>query len=93
MGLGSLEEISSELIQAGLAADTPAALIGNGTYANQQVVRGTLAELQNMADNAYLTPPTLTVVGKVVALFSEQQISHPALISHATSEVEEALCV
>ena len=93
MGLGSLEEISSELIQAGLAADTPVALIGNGTYANQQVVRGTLAELQNMADNAYLTPPTLTVVGKVVALFSEQQISHPALISHATSEVEEALCV
>ncbi len=88
-----LEEISSELIQAGLAADTPAALIGNGTYANQQVVRGTLAELQNMADNAYLTPPTLTVVGQVVALFSEQHISHPALISHASSEIEEALCV
>lgn len=93
MGLGSLEEISSELMQAGLAADTPAALIGNGTYANQQVVRGTLAQLQEMADNAYLTPPTLTVVGKVVALFSEHQVSHPALISHASSEVEEALCV
>ncbi len=93
MGLGSLEEISTELVRAGLAADTPAALIGNGTYANQQVVRGTVAQLQEMADNAYLTPPTLTVIGKVVDLFSKQPISHPAHISHIISETEEAVCV
>ncbi len=93
MGLSSLEEISSELVRAGLAADTPAALIGNGTYANQQVIRGTLAQLQEMADNGYLTPPTLTVIGKVVALFGDCQVSHPALICHANSEVEEAVCV
>lgn len=82
MGLGSLTAISTALIQAGLAADTPAALIGNGTYANQQVVRGSLAQLQEMAHNAELTPPTLTVIGQVVALFDGQQISHPALVSH-----------
>ena len=93
MGLGSLEEISTELVRAGLAADTPAALIGNGTYANQQVVRGTVAQLQEMADNAYLTPPTLTVIGKVVDLFSKQPISHPAHISHIISETEGAVCV
>lgn len=93
MGLASLAEISGELIQAGLAADTPAALIASGTYANQQVVRGTLAELQAMADNAELVPPTLTIIGKVVDLFSQYQVSYPARISHAAAEAEEALCV
>lgn len=90
MGLSSLEKISSELIAAGLPADTPAALIGNGTYSNQQVVRGSLAQLQMMADNAYLTPPTLTIIGKVVALFSDHAINHPA---HIAAKIEEALCV
>lgn len=93
MGLSSLKEISNELVLAGLAADTPAALIGNGTYANQQVVRGTLAQLQDMADNAQLTPPTLTVIGKVVGLFSNQPSSHPAHFSHISANAEEAVCV
>lgn len=81
MGLSALEDISNNLMRAGLAADTPAALIGNGTYANQQVVRGTLAQLQDMAATAQLTPPTLTVIGHVVGLFAQQQVQHPAHIS------------
>lgn len=93
MGLSSLEEISSELVRAGLPADTPAALIGSGTYANQQIARGTLAELQAMADKTYLTPPTLTVIGHVVALFSEHAVNHPAHISHASTVTKETLCV
>ncbi len=93
MGLASLEEISKELIQAGLAADTPAALIGNGTYTNQQVVRGTLAQLQSMADNAELTPPTLTVIGQVVGLFADKNISYPAVISQPVHENLEAVCL
>lgn len=90
MGLSSLETISSELMAAGLPGDTPAALIGNGTYSNQQVVRGNLAQLQIMADNAYLMPPTLIIIGQVVGLFSDHAISHPA---HIVAKVEEALCV
>ena len=85
MGLSSLAEISSQLIGAGLAAETPAALIGNGTYANQQVLRGTVAQLKEMATDAQLTPPVLTVIGHVVGLFNQQSISHPARISHATT--------
>jgi len=57
------------------------------------VVRGTLAELQAMADNAELTPPTLTVIGKVVDLFSNNHVSYPAHIHHSAVETEEALCV
>lgn len=80
MGLSALADISNNLMRSGLAADTPAALIGHGTYANQQVVRGTVAQLQSMAANAQLTPPTLTVIGHVVDLFAQQHISHPAHI-------------
>lgn len=83
MGLSSLAEISNNLMRAGLAADTPAALIGNGTYANQQVLRGTLAQLKEMAAQAQLTPPTLTIIGHVVDLFAEKNICHPAHISPA----------
>ena len=81
MGLNALADISNNLMRSGLAADTPAALIGHGTYANQQVVRGTVAQLHSMAANAQLTPPTLTVIGHVVDLFAQQHISHPAHIS------------
>lgn len=81
MGLSALADISNNLMRAGLAADTPAALIGNGTYANQQVVRGTVAQLKEMAASGQLTPPTLTVIGHVVDLFAQQRIQHPAHIS------------
>ncbi|MDY0205422.1 MAG: uroporphyrinogen-III C-methyltransferase [Pseudomonas sp.] len=81
MGLSALEDISNNLMRAGLAADTPAALIGHGTYANQQVVRGTVAQLKEMAASGQLTPPTLTVIGHVVDLFAQQRIQHPAHIS------------
>lgn len=86
MGLSSLAEISRELINAGLAADTPAALIGSGTYAEQQVIRGSLVKLQSMAKHAELTPPTLTIIGHVVDLFSDQPVRHPALLQPSSSE-------
>ncbi|MBA1262405.1 uroporphyrinogen-III C-methyltransferase [Stutzerimonas stutzeri] len=78
MGLGSLNEISRNLIAAGLAPQTPAALIGNGTRAEQQVVRCTLKELPNMAREQQLKAPTLTVIGKVVGLFADEQLEYPA---------------
>lgn len=74
MGLGSLGEISRNLIAAGLPVDTPAALIGNGTRQDQQVVRCSLKQLPSMAEEQQLTPPTLTVIGKVVGLFDGRQV-------------------
>ncbi|MDY7220194.1 uroporphyrinogen-III C-methyltransferase [Denitrificimonas sp. JX-1] len=90
MGLGSLKEISNGLTRAGLAADTPAALIGSGTYTEQKVVRGTLAQLKKMAINAELKPPTLTVIGHVVDLFAEYPLQHPAHLNSATVSVSPA---
>lgn len=92
MGLASLSEISRNLIAAGLPVDTPAALIGNGTRPNQQVVRCTLRQLPSMADEQNLTPPTLTVIGKVVGLFADRQVEHPARLHGDPIRVAEALC-
>ena len=78
MGLASLGVISRRLIAAGLAADTPAALISRGTHADQRVLRGTLAELEELACSNQLSAPALTVIGKVVGLFAERNPHFPA---------------
>ncbi|AHL33753.1 uroporphyrin-III methyltransferase [Pseudomonas brassicacearum] len=78
MGLSNLGTIAARLMAAGLAADTPAALISNGTHPDQQVLRGTLQQLPDMATKCFEGLPTLTVIGKVVGLFARQPLEHPA---------------
>ena len=92
MGLASLGDISRNLIAAGLPADTPAALIGNGTRADQQVVRGRLDGLAELARDNQLSAPTLTVIGRVVGLFSEQNVEYPARLLASRPGRKEALC-
>lgn len=92
MGLASLGEISRNLIAAGLPEDTPAALIGNGTRQDQQVVRCALRQLPDMADAENLTPPTLTVIGQVVGLFEGWRVEYPARLRSEVARVLEAVC-
>ena len=92
MGLASLEEISRNLIAAGLPPDTPAALIGQGARVDQQVVRGRLSELPQLARDTALATPVLTVIGKVVGLFAEQQIEFPARLRAPRTVLKEASC-
>jgi uroporphyrin-III C-methyltransferase / precorrin-2 dehydrogenase / sirohydrochlorin ferrochelatase len=68
MGIKALGSLCRKLIEHGLAAATPAALIENGTYEHQRVVTGTLATLPELAPDPRLAGPTLIVVGEVVAL-------------------------
>ena len=70
MGLLGLPILARELVAHGLPASTPAAVIQQGTTANQRVVTGTLADLPGRAFDARLAPPTLIVVGDVVKLQS-----------------------
>lgn len=66
MGTIKAAEISSQLIAQGKAADTPAAIISQGTLPNQQVQIGTLSNLADMAQHAIR--PALIVIGEVVKL-------------------------
>jgi uroporphyrin-III C-methyltransferase len=78
MGLSNLGIIAQRLIEAGLSADTPAALISNGTRPDQHVARGKLHQLPTLALDCPPGIPTLTVIGTVVDLFAAEQLEYPA---------------
>jgi uroporphyrin-III C-methyltransferase len=68
MSVSALPDFTQRLIAAGLAGDTPAAVIQEGTTPRQLVVSGTLATIAARAQEANLQPPATTVIGDVVAL-------------------------
>ncbi len=68
MGVGRLPTIAAQLIAYGRAADTPAAVIRQGTTPDQATVVGTLATIAADVEQAGLTAPATLVVGEVVRL-------------------------
>lgn len=68
MGVSNLGKIVSRLVENGKSGDTPVAIIRQGTTHNQQIVAGTLNDIQAQVQAAGLTPPALIVVGEVVEL-------------------------
>ncbi|WP_107760282.1 siroheme synthase CysG [Dickeya sp. Secpp 1600] len=66
MGAVKSAEISQQLIAHGRAPHTPVAVIGRGTRQDQQVLTGTLTELEQLAQQA--PTPALLVIGEVVNL-------------------------
>ncbi len=69
MGTMKAADISTALIQYGRSAETPVAIISNGTLPTQQTQVGILANLADLAEQA--TTPALIVIGEVVALQQE----------------------
>ena len=72
MGVGKARETADNLIAHGLAPDTPAAIIENGTTANQRVLPTTLADLAATVQRRGVRPPALLVIGAVAGLAEEQ---------------------
>jgi len=68
MGIGAAAEICQQMIDHGLPALTPAAVIRNGTLPTQQTLVATLGTLPQRIDESGITPPALIVVGSVVNL-------------------------
>lgn len=65
MAVGNLDAITRALIDAGMPADTPAAVIADGTLAGQQEIRATLGTVGAAAAAAGVRPPATTVIGAV----------------------------
>jgi uroporphyrin-III C-methyltransferase / precorrin-2 dehydrogenase / sirohydrochlorin ferrochelatase len=70
MGLARVDHIVQSLLTHGAAAARPAAIITQGTTANQRVVIATLATIRIAAAEAKLESPALLIVGDVVGLHS-----------------------
>lgn len=66
MGMHKLGDICAELIGHGRSPNTPVAVIQWGTYPRQRVAEGTLATIAQVARDAGLGAPAITVVGEVV---------------------------
>ncbi len=77
MGLHGVGVVSAELIRHGLAADTPVALIQQGTTQNQRVVVTELLKLEQTVREQALKPPTIIIVGRVVELHKTLQWFKP----------------
>jgi uroporphyrinogen III methyltransferase/synthase len=68
MGVSSLPAICSGLIQAGMDADTPAAIIEQGTTARQKSVVADLRTLPQQAETQSIQSPAVIIVGEVCKL-------------------------
>lgn len=68
MGRTTVRRIAGELIRHGLAAETPAAAIVNGTRPEQLTLLATLASLADAVERLDQAAPTLLVIGRVVTL-------------------------
>ncbi|KYO55424.1 sirohydrochlorin ferrochelatase [Yersinia pestis] len=85
MGTVKAAAISQQLIAHGRSSTTPVAVIGRGTRVDQQVLIGTLAQLESLAQQA--PTPALLVIGEVVNLHHQiawfgQQPQTESAISH-----------
>jgi uroporphyrin-III C-methyltransferase/precorrin-2 dehydrogenase/sirohydrochlorin ferrochelatase len=63
-----LPALTAQYLRAGLAADTPAAVIADGTRPTQQVVYATLATIATAAAGLPADAPSLLIVGQAVAV-------------------------
>ncbi len=68
MGLHGISVICQQLIAHGRAADTPAALIQQGTTDKQRSIIGNLMTLPELVARNNVVAPTLIIVGEVVSL-------------------------
>ncbi|CAM4193542.1 uroporphyrinogen-III C-methyltransferase [Kibdelosporangium persicum] len=68
MGVERIGEFASALLAGGRPADTPAAVIQEGTTRNQRVVRSTLDKVAADVREAGIRPPAIIVFGPVAGL-------------------------
>jgi len=68
MGVSGLEILRERLIAHGRKADTPAALIENGSRREQRVIHCSLATLPDAAKREAVKSPALLILGEVAAL-------------------------
>ncbi len=67
MGVSQLDELTLQLLAHGRAANTPFALIENGSLPQQRTLTGTLGVLPTLVARHAISAPALLVLGEVAA--------------------------
>jgi uroporphyrinogen III methyltransferase/synthase len=63
MGVGNLSFIAERLIDNGMAADTPAAVVADATFPTQRVVKAALSDISENCQQRGIEPPAIIVIG------------------------------
>jgi len=88
MGLATLSQVTRKLVEAGLSADMPAAVVENGTTRQQRCFVSTLDQLAQLVSTMDIAPPALVIIGHVVKFadeldwFSQQQYEKDTVCMH-----------
>ncbi len=90
MAMSRLEHVVRELLEEGVAASTPAAIVEKGTLPDQRLVTTELGQLVPLATREEIASPALVVVGNVV-LFRELEKFLPLIETHEDSSVSGRL--
>ncbi|WP_237484066.1 uroporphyrinogen-III C-methyltransferase [Vibrio hippocampi] len=73
MGLSKAQWISDNLIESGMAATTPVAIIEKGCCPEQRTYIGQLSDLEQIKQQHRIQSPALIVIGKVVTVAEQMQ--------------------
>jgi uroporphyrin-III C-methyltransferase len=68
MVMHNLERITAALREAGLAADTPAAVIASATTPKERILVSTLRKLAAAVREQKIEPPAIVVIGEIVKM-------------------------
>lgn len=85
MGMHKLAEITNLFIQVG-KADTPAAIIQNGTTPDERVVLGRVSDIVEKVEAEHVGNPAVIVIGEVAGLPTQ---NYYELISASTNQAGE----
>ncbi|MGL5997968.1 MAG: uroporphyrinogen-III C-methyltransferase [Pseudomonas proteolytica] len=78
MGVAKLSEIARQLLEGGMAADMPVAMIENASLPQQRECRSSLARMQDDAQAFALKSPAILVIGAVAAAAVEAALAASA---------------
>lgn len=71
MGVKNLPQITAALMDGGMDAAKPVAIIERGMRADQRVTVGTLTDIAEKASAVGVRPPAIIVIGEVVSLYRD----------------------
>lgn len=78
MGIARAGQISQQLMDHGMAASTPVAVVENGTLEQQKVIAGQLHELGALIAERQVNGPAVLIIGEVAAYANKDNVAELA---------------